>query len=223
MRLQKAASSPVSAMQLSVSLRQMPSRVNASALLLTEQGARSSDFILAYMFSQRALSWHLPPSLFILCMIPSLLSSLRQSSLVYCVPLPEWSVQPFNSGYALMVFCNVCTHSDAFIFVSIARPSTERSQQSKIAEVQSFPSLHFTSVISLTALINGLSDLKSLFQEIIRFSSISVCFSNTVRFTIWSVIKSNFLHNPINRTFTRYIERNLSLDPAVICLNSNKL
>lgn len=36
---------------------------------------KSSSFILAHIASQRALSWHLPPSLFILCTIPQRFSS----------------------------------------------------------------------------------------------------------------------------------------------------
>ena len=42
---------------------------------------------LAHMLSHLALSWHLPPALFMLWRMPYLLIALRYNSLVYCVPL----------------------------------------------------------------------------------------------------------------------------------------
>ena len=39
------------------------------------------------MLSHLALSWHLPPALFMLWRMPYLLIALRYNSLVYCVPL----------------------------------------------------------------------------------------------------------------------------------------
>ena len=48
---------------------------------------KSSSLNLAHMLSHLALSWHLPPALFMLWRMPYLLIALRYNSLVYCVPL----------------------------------------------------------------------------------------------------------------------------------------
>lgn len=106
------------------------------------------------MLSQRALSWHLPPALFMLCLMPYWQAASRYFWLVYWLPLSLWMTAPRMSGWALMAFSSVCTHSGAFMFVSIASPTTLASKQSKIAETYSFPLLAFISVISVTHLDN---------------------------------------------------------------------
>lgn len=84
---------------------------------------------------------------------------------------------PLKPGWDLQALVRVCFTSSAFIFVSMARPRTATSKQSKIAETYSLPSLAFISVISVTALVRGVSDLKFLF---IRSSDLRASFSALV-------------------------------------------
>lgn len=67
--------------------------------------------------------------------------------------------------YALAAFSSVCTHNGAFVFVSIANPTTLHSKQSKTAETYRFLFLALISVISVTHLANGSSALKSRFRR----------------------------------------------------------
>ena len=68
-------------------------------------------------------------------------------------------------GYALAAFSSVSLHKEAFIFVSIAKPITLESKQSKMAETYSFPSQPLISVISVTHFVSGSSAWKSRFNR----------------------------------------------------------
>ena len=82
------------------------------------------------MLSQRALSWHLPPALFMLCFTPYSFSAALYEALVYWLPRSEWSTAQQNSGYAAAVFSTVAAHNSALMLSSIdSRQLSGRNNQ----------------------------------------------------------------------------------------------
>ena len=115
---------------------------------------------------------------------------------MYWLPLSLWIMAPRIPGYTLAVFSSVCTHNGAFLLVSIARPITLESKQSKTAQTYRFPSLAFTSVISVIHLVSSSSAWKLRFK---RSSDFLVCLSDFFRqlhclYFVFMVVSSVFCH-----------------------------
>ena len=85
---------------------------------------------------------------------------------ILCAPvsLSEWQMQPFMPGYNVYALFGVAAHSVAFMFVSIAKPKTLASKQSKMADTYSLPSLPLISVMSVMHFSKGFADLKLRFS-----------------------------------------------------------